>query len=272
MHPPNPPPVIRAPSAPCARAVSTARSTVGTVISKSSRIEACEASSSGRQIGDPAGSQQFRRREHSGVLGDDMPDPAAHQRRPAAGGAPRPGRSRRAAPAPRAARQACSQVARRVAYSLSTRACGVLVSSTRISSPARARSSATCSARRCGSRRTARARPCTERRCRLVHQAGRCSDERVLAPPGQLGSLERGDVEPARGRRARSALRTPARPRRTGRPRPGRRRSAPGRRRAPCARLPRVPRPPPRRTPASPASRAPGRRPEALGRARGSAT
>ena len=47
MQPPKPPPVIRAPSAPAARADSTARSTVGTVISKSSRIEAWEASSSG---------------------------------------------------------------------------------------------------------------------------------------------------------------------------------------------------------------------------------
>ena len=47
MQPPKPPPVIRAPSAPASRAASTARSTVGTVISKSSRIEVCEAFSSG---------------------------------------------------------------------------------------------------------------------------------------------------------------------------------------------------------------------------------
>ena len=45
-EPPKPPPVIRAPSAPAATAASTAVSSSGTEISKSSRIEACEARNS----------------------------------------------------------------------------------------------------------------------------------------------------------------------------------------------------------------------------------
>ncbi len=45
--PPNPPPVMRAPTAPASIAASTAVSSSGQEISKSSRIEACEATSSG---------------------------------------------------------------------------------------------------------------------------------------------------------------------------------------------------------------------------------
>ena len=46
-QPPNPPPVIRAPSAPSDSSDSAVRSTSGTVMRKSSRIEACDAVSSG---------------------------------------------------------------------------------------------------------------------------------------------------------------------------------------------------------------------------------
>ena len=104
MQPPKPPPVIRAPSAPASLAASTARSTVGTVISKSSRMEACEASSSGRQVGQPAGDEQLGRLGDPGVLGDHVADPPPHhlvgQRRQ---GGVEVGR-RRAAPAHPAAR------------------------------------------------------------------------------------------------------------------------------------------------------------------------
>ena len=63
---------------------------MGTVISKSSRIDACEASSRARDGGNLSGPQDLGRRESPGVLAEHMPYPAAHQliRQLAEGGSP----------------------------------------------------------------------------------------------------------------------------------------------------------------------------------------
>ena len=93
-------------------------------------------------------------------------------------------------------RAASSQLRRRVAYSLSTRACGVLVSSTSSSKPGPARSSATCSAVVGAAVEEQRVPRGAQRGRRLVHQAGGRTDELVLRPLGQLGPLDQGDVQP----------------------------------------------------------------------------
>ena len=71
-HPPKPPPVIRAPIAPSPAAVSTARSSSGTEISKSSRIETCEASSRSPIASRSLLAQRAHRVEHALVLGDHV--------------------------------------------------------------------------------------------------------------------------------------------------------------------------------------------------------
>ena len=79
-EPPKPPPVIRAPSAPAERAASTARSSSAQEISKSSRIEAWEASRSGPIAGGRRCREQFDRLQHAVVLGHDVADPAERLR------------------------------------------------------------------------------------------------------------------------------------------------------------------------------------------------
>ena len=194
MQPPKPPPVIRAPRAPEARAVSTARSTCGTVISKSSRIDACEASRRGaRSVRRPARSTLTASstrafsvttwRTRRWITGSGSWSRAASR-----------SVTSRNAGTP-SSRAASSQLARRAAYSLSTSAWGVLVSRTRISSPALGGVETNLLSVVSPAVEEERVPGGAQGGGGLVHQTCRGPDERILRAPRQLGTLQSGDVE-----------------------------------------------------------------------------
>ena len=194
MQPPKPPPVIRAPRAPEARAISTARSTCGTVISKSSRMDSCEASRSGarsamrpaRSTSTASSTRAFsvttwrtRRRitgsESCSSAASEIGDVAQRRHAEQPGGLLAAGSAGCVLAVDQRMRslgvqdQDFQAGAARVEPNLLGRV-GPAVEEQRMAGGAQGRGG-------------------------LVHQAGRGPDEDVLGAPGQLGSLQTGDLE-----------------------------------------------------------------------------
>ena len=196
MQPPKPPPVIRAPSAP-----ALPGGLDGQVDRRHGDLEVVphrgvRGVQQRSQVRDPARAQHVGGLQHPGVLGHHVPDPAAHHLvgQPAQGGVEVGHVAQRRHPEQPAA---SSQLRRRVAYSLSTRACGVLVSSTSSSSPARPGPARPARPRWCGSRRTARARPCTG--STPPGPSGRSAPRRTRSrPAGPAGPARSGRSSPLR--------------------------------------------------------------------------
>ena len=203
---------------------STAVSTSGTVMRKSSRIEACEAVRSGPMSGSRPSSSSRDTCEHAGVLGHDVADvaPQLVVVQPGERGVEVVGRTSRSAGTP-SRRAASSQPRRRAPYSPSEWRCGARVSTTSTASPAAGEVEAAPArvvvARAC--RRTARARP---RPRRLTSW----SIPPVGAPTASFSTSRRQgedrvvvEVERRGGRRPRARPSRPAPPTTTGRRRSG---------------------------------------------------
>ena len=193
MQPPKPPPVIRAPSAPASLAASTARSTVGTVMAKSSRIEAWDASNSGANSANrPATRSSAASRTRASSVTTCRTRRCISSSGRAARAASRSVMSRNAGTPSSGA--ASSQLARRAAYSLSTSACGCSCPGRGVRVPLRPvhRHLPELEAAAVEEQRVALD---AERGRGLIHQPGRRADELVLATAGQLGPIQRFDQQ-----------------------------------------------------------------------------
>ena len=132
-EPPNPPPVIRAPTAPASFAAPTARSSSGQEISKSSRMEACDAANRSPSAGQSPLAMASTVCVTRAISVTTWR--ARRRMRSSASSATRSTVASRRESTP-SRPTAVSQSARRLAYPPSTRACETPVSTTRSASPA----------------------------------------------------------------------------------------------------------------------------------------